>query len=52
MRSYERDPGMYLPTAAVDELITRNFAPARVRMRSVTAREKAGLQTCRQREPT
>jgi uncharacterized protein (DUF885 family) len=47
MRSYERDPGMYLPTAAVHELITRNFAPARVRMRSVTAREKAGLANLR-----
>ena len=27
MRSYERDPGRYLPTAAVHKLITRNFAP-------------------------
>jgi hypothetical protein len=26
MRSYERDPGMYLPTAGVYELIERNFA--------------------------
>jgi hypothetical protein len=43
MRSYERDPGMYLPTAGVYELIKRNFAPARVRMRLVTAREKAAL---------
>jgi len=43
MRSYERDPGMYLPTRAVNELIKRNFAPAEVRMRSVTAREKAAL---------
>ena len=47
MRSYERDPGRYLPTAAVHKLITRNFAPARVRMRSVTAREKAGLANLR-----
>jgi uncharacterized protein (DUF885 family) len=43
MRSYERDPGMYLPTRAVNELIKRNFAPAEVRMRSVTAREKGAL---------
>src|SRR5690349_9707586 len=50
MRSYERDPGMYLPTHAVNELIKRNFAPAEVRMRSVTAREKgaiANLQAAR-----
>ena len=47
MRSYERNPGMYLPTAAVHKLILRNFAPARVRMRSVTAREKAGLANLR-----
>jgi uncharacterized protein (DUF885 family) len=43
VRSYERDPGMYLPTSAVYSLIKRNFAPAAVRMRSVTAREKASL---------
>ncbi|HJU09975.1 MAG TPA: DUF885 family protein [Candidatus Binataceae bacterium] len=43
MRSYERDPGMYIPTRAVNELIKRNFAPAEVRMRSVTAREKAAV---------
>jgi hypothetical protein len=47
IRSYERDPGMYLPTAAVHELIKRNFAPAGVRMRSVTAREKAALANLR-----
>jgi len=47
VRSYERDPGMYLPTAAVYELIQRNFAPRRVRMRSVTAREKAALANLR-----
>jgi uncharacterized protein (DUF885 family) len=43
VRSYERDPGMYLPTSAVYSLIKRNFAPPAVRMRSVTAREKASL---------
>lgn len=47
VRSYERDPGMYLPTAAVYGLIKRNFAPAQVRMRSVTAREKAALANLR-----
>jgi len=40
LRSYERDPGMYLPTRAVNELITRNFAPAEVRMRLVTRAKK------------
>jgi uncharacterized protein (DUF885 family) len=43
MRSYERDPSMYLPTRAVNELIKRNFAPPAVRMHSVTARETAAL---------
>jgi uncharacterized protein (DUF885 family) len=43
VRSYERDPGMYLPTSAVYSLIKRNFAPPAVRLRSVTAREKASL---------
>src|SRR3984893_12644622 len=47
IRSYERDPGMYLPTAAVYQLIKRNFAPARVQMRSVTAREEAALANLR-----
>src|SRR5207244_1441990 len=47
LRSYERDPSMYLPTAAVHDLIKRNFAPARVRMRSVTAREKAAFANLR-----
>jgi uncharacterized protein (DUF885 family) len=44
VRSYERDPGMYLPTSAVYALIQRNFAPAAVRVRSVTAREQASLK--------
>jgi len=43
VRSYERDPSMYLPTSAVYLLIKRNFAPAAVRLRSVTAREGASL---------
>jgi uncharacterized protein (DUF885 family) len=43
IRSYERDPGIYLPTRAVNELIKRDFAPAGVRIRSVTAREKGAL---------
>ncbi len=43
VRSYERDPGMYLPTSAVYSLIKRNFAPPDVRIRSVTARQKASL---------
>jgi uncharacterized protein (DUF885 family) len=47
LRSYERDPGIYLPTRAVNELIKRNFAPAEVRMRSVTAREKAAIANLR-----
>jgi uncharacterized protein (DUF885 family) len=47
VRSYERDPGMYLPTAAVHELIERNFAPVQVRMQSVAARERAALANLR-----
>ena len=43
VRSYEREPSLYLPTAAVYSLIKRNFAPLDERMRSVTAREKAAL---------
>ena len=44
IRSYQRDPEMYLPTSAVNALIKREFAPAEVRMRSVTAREVAALK--------
>jgi uncharacterized protein (DUF885 family) len=44
LRTYESDPGMYLPTSGVYSLIKRDFAPADVRMRSVTAREKASLR--------
>jgi len=43
VRSYQRDPGMYLPTASVNSLIKREFAPAKARMHSVTAREVAAL---------
>lgn len=44
LRAYERSPGMYLPTAAIDSIIKRDFAPASVRMRSVIARETAALR--------
>jgi uncharacterized protein (DUF885 family) len=44
IRSYQRDPEMYLPTSAVNALIKREFAPAEVRMRSVTGREVAALK--------
>lgn len=44
LRNYARDPGMYLPTAAVNSLIKRDFAPLDRRMRSVTARETAALK--------
>ncbi len=44
VRSYQRDPEMYLPTSAVNALIKREFAPAEARMRSVTAREVAALK--------
>ena len=44
VRDYQRDPEMYLPTSAVNALIKREFAPAEVRMRSVTAREVAALK--------
>ena len=43
VRSYQRDPDMYLPTASVNSLIKREFAPAEARMRSVAARETAAL---------
>ncbi len=43
VRSYQRDPGMYLPTSSINSLIKREFAPAEARMRSVTAREIAAL---------
>jgi uncharacterized protein (DUF885 family) len=44
VRSYQRDPETYLPTSAVNALIKREFAPAEIRMRSVTAREVAALK--------
>jgi len=44
VRSYQRDPEMYLPTSSVNGLIKREFAPAEARMRSVTAREVAAIQ--------
>jgi uncharacterized protein (DUF885 family) len=44
LRSYQRDPEMYLPTSGVNALIKREFAPAESRMRSVTAREVAALK--------
>jgi uncharacterized protein (DUF885 family) len=44
IRSYQRDPEMYLPTSAINGLIKREFAPADARMRSVTAREVAALK--------
>ncbi len=44
LRSYQRDPGMYLPTAAVNNLVKRDFAPLATRMNSVTAREIAALK--------
>jgi uncharacterized protein (DUF885 family) len=44
IRTYERDPGLYIPTSAVYALIKRNFAPLESRMRSVTEREKAALK--------
>src|SRR3984957_11008961 len=44
IRSYQRDPETYLPTSAVNALIKREFAPAEIRMRSVTAREVAALK--------
>ncbi len=43
VRSYQRDPGMYLPTSSINSLIKREFAPTEARMRSVTAREVAAL---------
>jgi uncharacterized protein (DUF885 family) len=44
IRSYQRDPETYLPTSSVNALIKREFAPAEIRMRSVTAREVGALK--------
>jgi uncharacterized protein (DUF885 family) len=44
IRSYQREPETYLPTSSVNALIKREFAPAEIRMRSVTAREVAALK--------
>ncbi len=44
IRTYERDPGSYLPTSAINCLIKRDFAPLPLRMHSVTAREIAALK--------
>src|SRR5258708_6774913 len=44
LRSYEREPEIYLPTSAVNSLIKRDFAPLASRMTSVTAREIAALK--------
>jgi uncharacterized protein (DUF885 family) len=44
IKTYERDPGIYFPTAGINGLIKREFAPVEVRMRSVTAREIAALR--------
>jgi len=44
VRSYQRDPEMYLPTSSINALIKREFAPAEARIRSVTAREVAALE--------
>lgn len=44
LRSFERSPGDYLPTEALNALFKRNFAPLDVRMKSATAREIAALK--------
>jgi uncharacterized protein (DUF885 family) len=44
VRSYRREPEIYLPTASINGLIKREFAPAEARMRSVAAREVAALR--------
>jgi uncharacterized protein (DUF885 family) len=48
VRFYRSDPGLYLPTAAVDSLIKRDFAPLAQRMDSVAARESAALKNLTQ----
>jgi uncharacterized protein (DUF885 family) len=49
IRNYQRDPEMYLPTSAINGLIKREFAPAKVRMRSVTRARllRSGILTLR-----
>jgi uncharacterized protein (DUF885 family) len=44
IRNYRRDPEIYLPTASINGLIKREFAPAEARIRSVAAREVAALK--------
>lgn len=48
VKVYRSDPGLYLPTAAVDSLIKRSFAPPVQRMESVAAREHAALTNLQQ----
>ena len=48
VKFYRSDPGAYMPTAAVDSLIKRDFAPLAQRMRSVMFREQAALESLAQ----
>jgi len=48
VKFYRSDPGVYLPTSAVDSLIKRDFAPLGRRMGSVAAREHAALTNLQQ----
>ncbi len=43
IRNYQREPGMYIPTAGIYSLLERDFAPLEKRMRLVAARERAAL---------
>jgi uncharacterized protein (DUF885 family) len=43
LRSHERNPNLYVPTAAVNALMVRDFAPPEERLRSIAARERAAL---------
>jgi uncharacterized protein (DUF885 family) len=44
LETYKTSPGTYMPTAAIYQLVERDYAPAVTRMRAVTAREKAWLR--------
>jgi len=44
IRSYQKEPGIYIPTSGIYALLERDFAPLEDRMRLVAARERAALK--------
>lgn len=43
IRSYRKEPGIYIPTSGIYALLERDFAPLKDRMRLVATRERAAL---------